>query len=101
MTCSTIPSNRMARRDYKTCRNCHRHASEVGPLSHSRLCVDCFPIIRDENNISIHLKTGPGHTRRLYGIAMKEFGPRVALALKQSGVFDALDTTATTSNAGS
>jgi len=27
--------------DYKTCRQCERHASECGPLSHTRLCADC------------------------------------------------------------
>lgn len=41
---------------------------------------------------SIHSGTGLGHERRRYGIAKKEFGPRVALALKHAGIFgDVLD----------
>lgn len=30
----------MPRLDYKTCKVCGRHASEVGPLSHTRLCAE-------------------------------------------------------------
>src|SRR5437868_4062521 len=31
---------KMPRSDYKTCRVCGRHESEVGPLSHTRLCSE-------------------------------------------------------------
>jgi len=31
----------MGRVDYKTCRECGRHADDVGELSHTRLCVEC------------------------------------------------------------
>jgi hypothetical protein len=41
-----------------------------------------------ENVYGIHAKVGPAYQRRQYGIALSEFGPRVALALKQAGVFD-------------
>lgn len=32
----------MPRTDYKTCRLCGRHTDEVGPLSHTRLCQQCW-----------------------------------------------------------
>lgn len=35
----------MPRADLKTCRNCGRHASECGPLSHTRLCGECGPLL--------------------------------------------------------
>lgn len=41
-----------------------------------------------ENVVGIHMKAGPAYQRRQYGIALKEFGPRIALALKQAGVFE-------------
>lgn len=41
-----------------------------------------------ENVYGIHAKSGPAFHRRQYGIALREFGPRVALALKQAGVFE-------------
>lgn len=78
----------MPRADYRRCRNCDRHASEAGPLSHTRLCADCGGVILYENSMQIHLGEGPYHERRRYGIALHEFGPRVALALKQAGFFD-------------
>lgn len=31
----------MPRDDLKTCRGCGSHVDECGPLSHSRLCVEC------------------------------------------------------------
>jgi hypothetical protein len=31
----------MPRADYKTCRVCQGHTSQVGPLSHTRLCSNC------------------------------------------------------------
>ena len=40
----------MARIDYKTCKACGKHASEVGPLSHTRLCGPCG-IDRETRNI--------------------------------------------------
>lgn len=44
------------------------------------------------NMDGIHGGHGPAYERRRYGIARSLFGPRVALALKQAGVFgNALD----------
>ena len=90
-------SKQMPRDDYRRCRECGRHASEAGPLSHTRLCADCGVEILGENVMQIHLREGPYHERRRYGIALSEFGPRVALALKQAGFFDGapVDATAT------
>lgn len=36
----------------------------------------------------IHTGVGPEAERRKYGYARQLFGPRVALALKQAGLFD-------------
>jgi hypothetical protein len=55
-------------------------------LSHTRLCADCSMILLTTNNLQIHHRTGPAYERRQYGIALREFGPRVALALKQAGL---------------
>ena len=55
----------MPRADYKRCRLCGRPASEVGPLSHTRLCGDCALVRRDANNDGIHGKTGPEYVRWL------------------------------------
>jgi len=47
------------KRSYATCRICGRHRSEVGLLSHGRLCGDCGPILKDANNDQLHEKRGP------------------------------------------
>lgn len=78
----------MPRADYRRCRNCDRPAHEVGELSHTRLCAECGIIIEATNALHIHHGVGEYAERRRYGIALAEFGPRVALALKQAGVFD-------------
>jgi hypothetical protein len=39
----------MGRLDYVFCRNCGRHASEVGIMSHTRLCAECGCQILAEN----------------------------------------------------
>jgi len=78
----------MPRADYLRCRNCNGEAGEVGPLSHTRLCAECGVAIEAANALQIHAGVGPYADRRRYGIALAEFGPRVALALKQAGVFD-------------
>jgi hypothetical protein len=78
----------MPRNDYARCRECDRPSIEVGPLSHTRLCTTCATERLAENVYGIHEKAGPAYLRRQYGIARAEFGPRVALALKQAGLFD-------------
>lgn len=49
----------MPRADYKTCRECGNHASEVGDLSHERMCLDCAKRRQEANNSQIHNGTGP------------------------------------------
>ena len=78
----------MPRLDYARCKVCQRPRDVTGPLSHTRLCEDCAGYRLAENVYGIAAKIGPAHQRRKYGIALREFGPRVALALKQAGVFE-------------
>ena len=79
----------MPRLDYARCKDCKGARQETGPLSCTRLCSQCAERRLRENVFGIHEKHGPAYERRRYGIARAEFGPRVALALKQAGVFDA------------
>ena len=79
----------MHRSDYLYCKNCGRSREDVGPLSHTRLCSDCAEVRFVANAIGIRDDTGPEAQRRKYGYARQLFGPRVALALKQAGLFDA------------
>lgn len=56
----------MPRADYRICKDCGRHASVVGDLSHTRLCVVCSEARRAQNAIGLATKTGPEfrHWRR-------------------------------------
>lgn len=49
----------MPRRDYKTCRRCGRHASEVGAISHERYCFDCGQVVYRENIMQLKSHSGP------------------------------------------
>lgn len=80
----------MGKATYATCRECGRHRDEVGTLSRSRLCTPCGKKIEEDNAWQIHLRRGPYYERRVYGMVQAELGPRVAMALKQSGVFAAV-----------
>jgi hypothetical protein len=71
----------------RSCRQCGRHETEVGPISWAGYCGRCGAERLTENMDGIHFREGPAHERRRYGIAVKEFGPRVALAMKKAGVF--------------
>ena len=70
------------------CKVCRRHESEVGAISWRGMCGECGIERMHANNDSIHEGHGEGFERRRYGYARTIFGPRVALALKQAGVFD-------------
>ena len=59
----------MPRLDYKTCRACGRHTSEVGLLSHTRLCNGCAHRRFRANAIQISLGAGPWHDYRRAQIA--------------------------------
>ena len=56
----------MPRRDYKRCRYCGRPTSEVGALSHTRQCQDCWNYRRAENIRQLLDHKGPmfQHWRR-------------------------------------
>ena len=49
----------MPRADYKNCRVCQRHESEVGPLSHNRLCASCSGSRFGGNLVAMKTMTGP------------------------------------------
>ena len=51
------------------CTCCGRHRDEVGELSWTGLCANCWPAILEENVMGIHRKSGMPHRRRLRGIA--------------------------------
>ena len=53
----------MPKPTYKWCRGCRRHVSEVGVLSHTRLCEACGRARFDENWQGIHLHRGPAFHR--------------------------------------
>lgn len=71
----------------RSCRVCKRHDSEVGPISWGGLCPECGLARLEGNMVDIHVGHGLGFERRRHGIIRRELGPRVALALKQAGVF--------------
>ena len=56
----------MPRADYKNCRVCERHESEVGPLSNNRLCASCGGTRFGQNLVSMKTMSGPfaHHWRR-------------------------------------
>ena len=60
---------KMPRAEYVRCAHCDRHKSEVGPLSHSRLCGECARLRYTENMDALRNKRGPGWHRRTAGIA--------------------------------
>lgn len=55
----------MPRRDYSTCRSCGGNRSQVGPLSHSRLCRTCALEREVANMVEISVGAGPFAEHRL------------------------------------
>ena len=53
----------MPRSDYKTCKRCGRASSEVGVLSHNRLCEDCGRLNLEENVYGLVNHAGPEFRR--------------------------------------
>lgn len=59
------PRNQLPRRDLKTCRQCKRHSDECGPISHSRLCLECGLFNQTQNILEVADGIGPMAERRL------------------------------------
>ncbi len=57
-SCKTMP-----RSDYKRCKDCGRHARDVGALSWTRLCGACAAVRLTENIDGIHEHDGPAFER--------------------------------------
>lgn len=53
----------------KRCVVCGEHVDQVGPLSWTGKCATCWPPILEANALEISERSGPGHVRRLRGIA--------------------------------
>lgn len=51
--------HKMPRADYQNCRECGRHKSEAGELSHTRLCADCGKRIKLDVINQLHYHEGP------------------------------------------
>ena len=49
----------MPRDDYKRCKECGRHVDEVGPLSHTRLCMEDANRLRNETSLQMRDHRGP------------------------------------------
>jgi flavorubredoxin len=59
----------MPRIDYVHCWNCGGHRDDVGPLSHTRLCLNCSQRILQENIEGIASGHGVAWRRRLAGMS--------------------------------
>ena len=59
----------MPRLDYKWCRACGGHTSNVGPLSHTRLCQGCAISHVQENVVGLAQKRKLALTRWRRGMA--------------------------------
>lgn len=81
----------MGHPDYRRCRGCGRHASEVGPLSWTRQCEACGKARLLENIDGIHTKTGPAFLRWRIGMAATVLPPEITVALIEAGAFGVLD----------
>lgn len=54
-------------------------------MSQAGLCEQCGENRLNSAVLQMHHKNGPFYERRREGLLRAEFGPRVALALKQAG----------------
>ncbi|HEY4441644.1 MAG TPA: hypothetical protein VGN14_14390 [Candidatus Elarobacter sp.] len=53
----------MPRLDRVTCKRCHRHSDDVGPISHDGNCRSCGKQAMDDNVDQMHAKRGPNFNR--------------------------------------
>jgi hypothetical protein len=70
------------------CRHCRNHRDICGPISWSGYCSPCGKFLFIENLDSLRTKTGAPYDRWNYARLVSCVGPRVAYALKQSGVLE-------------
>jgi len=56
-------SKRVPKLTYRNCRSCGRPSTEVGDLSHQRLCFECGQLRKEANALGIALKTGDAWLR--------------------------------------
>jgi len=74
----------MGDRRWAHCKDCRRHRDQVGELSWTGLCTECFTRRFYENNIGLHTMTGPAVARWRRGMAasvgavlLDDLGPSV------------------------
>jgi hypothetical protein len=53
----------MPKPTYRICKTCHRSTADVGPLSHTRQCVECGHLKLEQNALGMHIKSGEAWTR--------------------------------------
>lgn len=70
------------------CRNCGGHRDIVGAISWAGYCTHCGKYLFVENLDSLHNKSGEPYERWNYARLVSCVGPRVAYALKQTGLLE-------------
>jgi len=89
----------MPRANYKWCKDCKRHVTDAGPLSHNCLCADCSDRRRRSNAYALASHKGSGfqgwrrgHAAAVGGVLVDDLPPswQRQLALLASGAIDAL-----------
>lgn len=53
----------MPRRDLRTCKRCHGHSADVGPISHDGNCKRCGRDAMNTNIEQMYAKKGPNWNR--------------------------------------
>lgn len=79
----------MGRVDYVQCRECGGFVSEVGVLSHTRLCAACGEKLLRANTDGIHYRSGVAYQRWRLGQVARLLPDDVVAALYRAGEFAA------------
>jgi predicted amidophosphoribosyltransferase len=61
--------NRMPKATYARCKNCDRHVSECGALSHNRYCVECGAELNEQAARDLAAHSGPKFQAWRRGVA--------------------------------
>jgi hypothetical protein len=64
----------LPRLDYRYCKKCGRSREEVGSLSRTRLCSECWGDNLAENMVGISAKIGPAYERQQVGTIAAALG---------------------------